>query len=148
MTPDDPTGRMARECVAVRARMLARYVSGVCDAGLRGTGLRVGQVNLLAAVGHAGPLTPTALAAALVLDKSTLSRDVAPLLAGRLLRKRPGPDARSHTLELTAAGRRKLLAVLPAWEAAQADLRAALGADNLPALFAAAGRLAADGPAG
>ena len=141
MNPDDPAAHIARHCVAVRVRLLARYVTGVCDAGLRGTGLRVGQVNILVAAGHAGPLTPTALAAALVMDKSTLSRDVAPLLARRLLRKTPGPDGRSHTLELTASGRKKLAALLPAWQAAQDELLRRLGDANLAGVFAAADRL-------
>jgi len=72
--------QMARECIAVRTRLLNRLVTGVCDAGLRPFGVRVAQVNILCAVANSGPITPTDLAAALVLDKSTLSRDMAKVL--------------------------------------------------------------------
>lgn len=137
----DPVTEIADGCIAVRVRLLNRLVSGVCDAGLRGHGLSVAQVNILVAVGHSGPLTPSEVAAALVMDKSTLSRDVGPLLKKGWLRKAAGPDRRSHTLELTAAGREKLAAILPAWRAAQRELRERLGPDNLAGLFAAVDRV-------
>ena len=76
MRAADPIREIAEGCIAVRVRLLNRLVSGVCDAGLRGHGVSVAQVNILVAVGQAGPLTPTRLAARLVMDRSTLSRDV------------------------------------------------------------------------
>lgn len=141
MSASDPVREIAEKCIAVRVRVLNRLVTGVCDAGLRGHGITVAQVNILVAVGHAGPLTPTALSAALVMDKSTLSRDVAALLANKWLRKAPGADKRSHTLELTPAGRDKLAAITPAWRAAQAELSERLGAANLDGVFAAVERV-------
>ncbi|MBY0459093.1 MAG: MarR family transcriptional regulator [Gemmataceae bacterium] len=141
MAKRDPVREIAENCIAVRVRMLNRVVTGVCDAGLREHGISVAQVNLLVAVGHAGPLTPTDLAAALVLDKSTLSRDVTALLGNGWLRKTAGDDKRRHTLELTEAGRDQLVSLLPAWRAAQAELRQRRGAEALAGLFAGADRV-------
>lgn len=141
MPTRDPVREIAEGCIAVRVRLLARMVNGVCDAGLRGHGITVAQMNILVAVGHAGPLKPTDVAAALVMDKSTLSRDVVALLDAGWLRKSDGDDKRSHRLELTAAGRDKLASLIPAWRAGQAELRKRLGADNLAGLFAAAERV-------
>jgi DNA-binding MarR family transcriptional regulator len=141
----DPVNEIACECIAVRVRLLARLVTGVCDAGLRRHGLRVAQVNILVAAGHSGPIAPTELAAFLVMDKSTLSRDVASLLRRGLLRKVEGDDRRSHQLELTAAGREKVAAILPAWRATQAALREQLGTENLAGLFGAVERVWAKG---
>jgi DNA-binding MarR family transcriptional regulator len=132
---------IAGECVAVRVRLLNRLVTGIYDAALRPHGLGVGQSNVLGAVGFAGPLTPTALARVLVMDKSTLTRDVRPLLAKGWLRKGPGPDKRSHTLELTAAGRAKLAATVPAWRAAQAEVRQVLGDAAVAGVFAGVERV-------
>lgn len=137
----DPVAEIARECIAVRVRLLNRLVSGVCDAGLRGHDVTVAQLNILVAVGHAGPATPTEVAAGLVMDKSTLSRDVAVLLARGWLRKASGGDRRSHKLELTPAGRAKVASVVPVWRAAQAELRERLGSENLGGVFAAADRV-------
>jgi DNA-binding MarR family transcriptional regulator len=145
MPARDPIDEMAKGCIAVRVRLLNRLVSGVCDAGLRGHGISVAQMNILVAVGHAGPLKPTDVAAALVMDKSTLSRDVVVLLDSGWLRRGGGDDKRSHTLELTPAGREKLTSLLPVWRAGQAELRKRLGAENLAGLFAAVDRVWAEG---
>jgi DNA-binding MarR family transcriptional regulator len=140
----DPVTEMAEGCIAVRVRLLNRLVTAVCDAGLRGHGASVAQVNVLVAVGHSGPLSPTDLAAALVMDKSTLSRDAAPLLKYGWLRKVPGADKRSHQLELTPAGRAKVASLLPAWRAAQKALKERLGDVYLAGVFAIADRVWAE----
>ncbi|HVL14896.1 MAG TPA: MarR family winged helix-turn-helix transcriptional regulator [Gemmata sp.] len=141
MAARDPVREIAEGCIAVRVRLLNRLVTGVCDAGLRGHDVSVAQVNILVAVGHSGPHTPSEVAARLVMDRSTLSRDVEALLAKGWLRRLPGADRRSHQLELTPAGREKVASILPAWRAGQAELRKALGADNLGGVFAAADRV-------
>ncbi len=144
MAKPDPVSEIAEGCIAVRVRLLNRLVTAVCDAGLRGHGVSVAQVNVLVAVGHSGPVAPTELAGALVMDKSTLSRDVAPLLKAGWLKKAPGTDKRSHKLELTPAGREKVAALLPAWRAAQKALRERLGDVYLAGVFAIADRVWAE----
>ncbi|MCI0704476.1 MAG: MarR family winged helix-turn-helix transcriptional regulator [Planctomycetia bacterium] len=144
MVARDAVREIAQGCIAVRVRLLNRLVSGICDAGLREHGVNVAQVNILVAVGHSGPLTPSEVAATLVMDKSTLSRDVEALLANDWLRKIAGNDKRSHKLELTAAGREKVASILPVWREAQTELRKRLGAKNLTGLFAAAERIWAE----
>jgi DNA-binding MarR family transcriptional regulator len=124
---------MARECVAVRTRLLNRLVTGVCDAGLRPYGVRVAQVNILCAIANSGPLTPTDLAAVLVLEKSTLSRDMAKLLEKGWVETQPGDDARSHRLAATPAGVAFLEGIHPVWSEAQKQLVKRLG----PVLVAA-----------
>lgn len=119
--------QMARECVAVRLRLLNRLVTGVCDDGLRPFGVRVAQVNVLCAVANSGPVTPTDLAAALVMDKSTLSRDVDKLIDKGWVETTAGEDARSHTLSATAAGVQFLESVHPVWAKAQKQLAERLG---------------------
>jgi DNA-binding MarR family transcriptional regulator len=119
---------MARECIAVRTRLLNRLVTGVCDAGLRPHGVRVAQVNILCAIANSGPLTPTDLAAALVLDKSTLSRDMTKLLEKGWVETQPGEDARSHLLVATPEGIAFLEQIHPIWADAQKRLAKRLGA--------------------
>lgn len=127
MTVPAKVRRMARECVAVRVRLLNRLVTGVCDDGLRPFGVRVAQVNVLCAVANSGPVTPTDLAAVLVMDKSTLSRDVAKLIERGWVETTAEGDARSHTLTATAAGVAFLEEIHPLWLAAQKQLTERLG---------------------
>jgi DNA-binding MarR family transcriptional regulator len=131
---------MARECVAVRARLLNRLVTGVCDAGLRPFGVKVATVNVLCAIANSGPITPTDLAAALVLDKSTLSRDMAKLLEKGWAETQPGDDARSHLLAATPAGIAFLERIHPVWADAQKRLVKRLG----PVLVAAMNETVSD----
>lgn len=125
--------QMARECIAVRTRLLNRLVTGVCDAGLRPFGVRVAQVNILCAIANSGPVTPTDLATALVLDKSTLSRDMAKLLERGWVETQSGEDARSHLLVATPAGVAFLESIHPIWAESQKRLVKRLG----PVLVAA-----------
>jgi DNA-binding MarR family transcriptional regulator len=124
---------MARECIAVRTRLLNRLVTGVCDAGLRPFGVKVASVNVLCAIANSGPITPTDLAAALVMDKSTLSRDMAKLLKKGWVQVQPGEDARSHQVVATADGVAFLERIHPIWADAQKRLVRQLG----PVLVAA-----------
>jgi DNA-binding MarR family transcriptional regulator len=118
---------MARECLAMRVRLLNRVVSGLCDDGLRPHGVRVGQVNILVALANGGPLTPTAVGKVLVMDKSTVSRDVDHLRRNGWVEPTPGADGRSHTLRVTDAGLALIEAIYPAWLDAQAELAKLLG---------------------
>lgn len=125
---------MAGECIAVRVRLLNRLITKLCDDGLRPFGVRVAQVNILVAVANAGPITPNELARRLVLDKSTLSRDADKLIASGWLRTADEEDGRSHTLAVTPAGLELLDRIYPAWEAAQKEIAAVLGADGVGAI--------------
>lgn len=133
--------QMARECVAVRVRLLNRLVTGVCDAGLRPFGVRVAQVNILCAVAAGGPVAPTELARRLVLDKSTLSRDADKLIASGWLAATAGDDGRSHTLSVTADGLKLLERIHPAWAAAQKEIAGMIGGDGVAAVSDTVDRL-------
>lgn len=136
--------QMARECLAVRVRLLNRLVTAACDEELRPHGVRVAQVNVLCAVANAGPVTPTDLAATLVMDKSTLSRDVEKLIARGWVETAAGDDARSHTLTATAAGVAFLEEIHPHWLKTQKRLAAQLGPVFVASLSATVDQIWAD----
>src|SRR3954463_10177645 len=71
-----PAEVIARDCIAVRVRALNRAVTALYDDALRPHGLRVGQLNLLVAVARMGTARPGDLCRVLLMEKSTLSRDV------------------------------------------------------------------------
>jgi DNA-binding MarR family transcriptional regulator len=126
--------QIGRECIAVRVRLLNRLVTQECDEGLRPFGVRVALVNVLVAVAVSGPVTPTVLARRLVMDKSTLSRDVEKMLEKGWLETVPSEDGRSHTLRATEAGLAFLEEIHPAWAAAQKRLADRLGTELLSSL--------------
>jgi DNA-binding MarR family transcriptional regulator len=67
------------------------------------------------------------LSAALGMDRTTLTRNVAPLRRRSLLRIGPGRDQRTRSVELTAKGHEVLAEVYPLWKRAQRGMIDRLG---------------------
>lgn len=119
--------RVARDCTASSLRRAARAVSSLYDERLRAVGLRGTQFSLLVAVALAGEPPVTMLAERLGLDRTTLTRNLAPLIRDRLIEHAKSDDRRVHRVKLTAKGRRVLEQALPLWDEAQAEIAGALG---------------------
>ncbi len=125
---------MARECIAVRVRLVNRLVTAHCEDKLRPHGLHVAQVNLLCAMAAMGPVQPSVLAERMFLEKSTLSRDLQVLLGQGYVQRDGGKDARSQILTITPQGIAKLEAIMPLWTEAQRELTKQLGTTFVSAL--------------
>ena len=67
------------ECNCFAVRAAARHVSQCYDRFLAPTGLRTTQYSILARLKRKGPLTINALAEAMVMDRTTLGRNIQPL---------------------------------------------------------------------
>ena len=72
---------IARNCIAVRLRLLNRVVTNLYDDALRPLGLKVSQLNILIVTARLGLARPAQVCEILQLDTSTLSRSVKPLQA-------------------------------------------------------------------
>lgn len=125
---------IARRCVAVRLRQLTRVVTKLYNDALRPFGLTISQMNILVAISCVGAAAQGEIARALLLEKSTLSRDLERMRDRGWVTAAAGDDARTSVLGLTAAGRRLLRRVVPAWESAQAKALALLGDAEATAL--------------
>ena len=66
-------------CNSLALRQAARHVTQFYDQFLAPSGLRSTQYSILARLQRRGPMTINALAAALVMDRTTLSRNILPL---------------------------------------------------------------------
>src|SRR5262245_27294912 len=67
---------IARNCIAVRLRLLNRVVTNLYDEALRPLGLKVSQLNILIVTARLGLARPAQVCDLLHLDASTLSRNV------------------------------------------------------------------------
>ena len=63
----------------------------------------------------------------LATDRTTLTRNLRPLLQGGLIERAPSGDKRRHELLATPAGRALFKRALPLWSAAEQEVRAAMG---------------------
>jgi DNA-binding MarR family transcriptional regulator len=132
---------IARNCIAVRLRLLNRVVTNLYDDALRPLGLKVSQLNILVVAAKLGLARPAKVCDLLQLDTSTLSRNVERMRAHGWVEAVPGEDARTQPFRLTAQGRRLLERAVPAWEEAQQRAGELLGQDGLALLSKAARKL-------
>jgi DNA-binding MarR family transcriptional regulator len=140
--PISAAERISRECLGMPLRMLHRAVSAVYDDALGGHGVGIAQLNLLVAVERLGETaTPSLISRVLMLEKSSVSREVDRLVERGWMSRSTRADGRSQLLAITAQGRRMIDAVLPSWEAAQTRVRALLGEEGADQLFSMAKRL-------
>ena len=132
---------IARDCLAVRVRVLSRVVTHLYDNALRPIGLKVSQLNILVVTGRLGLARPAAVCELLHLDTSTLSRNVERMRAKGWLEAVPGEDARTQPFRLTVKGKRLLERAIPAWEAAQHQAGEFLGREGIALLTRTASKL-------
>lgn len=135
--------QMERECLARQAAMTARAVGRVYAATLRPLGLPPTQVHLLGALTIYPDAGMAELSDILLLDRSTLVRNLKLLERDGLIVSSRPPGSRTKRFALTAAGTAKFEAAQPLWRAAHDQLVEALGADGLAEACAALERLRA-----
>jgi DNA-binding MarR family transcriptional regulator len=122
---------IAKECIAVRVRVLNRVVTSLFDDALRPLGLRVSQMNILVAAALIEPAQPARLCKVLHLDPSTLSRNVERMKQRGLVETVPGEDDRTHRIVVLPEGFRVLEEAYPLWMEAQARVADLLGAQEV-----------------
>ncbi len=146
--PDLPDlTEIERECLCLQARKTPRTVTQWYDACLQPSGLRSTQFSLLVAIALAQTVPLTRLAAALMLDRTTLTTNLKPLEAQGLLVIERGDDRRTRLIRLTDRGHQRLQQALPYWRKAQEQMRARLGQSQWDALRADLQNLTAQVPA-
>ena len=117
------------DCNCFVVRSAARHVTQLYDQFLAPVGLHVTQFSILAKLKWLGPTTINALAKEMVMDRTTLGRNVLPLERDGLIKiEASATDGRAKQLHLTKAGEKRLLAGREAWTQAQARFDDRFGA--------------------
>lgn len=125
---DDPG---VSTCTALRLRKAARRVSLIYDRHLEPYALSITQFGLLAQIERLDGIGIGELAGRLIMDPTTLTRNLRPLQQRKLLVLVPDPsDRRQRCLHLTEAGRTALAEARPAWSKAQRQIDRAFGAGD------------------
>src|SRR5271170_6761404 len=109
-------------CHCAVLRKASRHVSQVYDTALAPTGLKTTQFSLLAAIdrGEDALTSMRELAEVMVMDRSTLGRNLRPLEKQTFIRITSNKDdARSRHVQLTHKGRSKLEEARALWRGMQ-----------------------------
>ena len=117
-------------CTCFRLRRAARQVSQIYDRELAAVDLSLNEYSILR---HAESETRLLgeLADALGMERTTLTRNLKPLLEAGWLKENRGEDARQRIISITASGRRRLASARPYWQRAQAHIDSRFGSAKI-----------------
>jgi len=115
------------KCTCGNLRKAARVVTQRYEAALQPTGLKATQFTLLATLANRGDLPLTHLAEVLGMDRTTLTRNLKPLVGKGLVSVENAQDQRVRQIKLTAKGSKAFKNALPHWEAVQSKIVSGLG---------------------
>jgi DNA-binding MarR family transcriptional regulator len=132
-------------CNCLALRQATRHVTQFYDQFLAPSGLRATQYSILARLQRRGPMTINALAAELVMDRTTLGRNILPLQRDGLIAAGPGKsDRRRKELRLTRVGMARFRAGQKCWTEAQAQFETSFGVKRARELRALLHEVATD----
>ncbi len=132
---DQFTTSEARRCACATIRRTDRVLTQFYDEILAPSGLYVTQFTTLATLAEAAPVTINRLAELLVMDRTTLSRNLELLTKQHLVRIEEGQDRRIRLVFLTQEGEQALRRAWPLWQEAQARIERGLGRERFEGLL-------------
>jgi DNA-binding MarR family transcriptional regulator len=122
-------------CTCFKLRRLTRRVTAVYDRALAPAGIRVTQYSVLAQVRRLRGVSMSDLADALDMDRTTLTRNLKPLLDAGWVEVRPSAeDARVRVVHITALGETQFQGARTYWRRAQAEVNTTVGSEDLNVL--------------
>jgi DNA-binding MarR family transcriptional regulator len=119
MNPDPIDFSACRECACSAARRASREITRFFDEAMRGAGIRTTQFSVLATLVQTGPIASTRLAEVLGLERTTLTRNLRPLMRDGLVSSEYGLDRRVHKVAITRRGEEAARRAFPYWKTAQ-----------------------------
>ncbi len=120
-------------CTCFALRKLTRTVTRLYDQQLAAVNLKTTQYSLLKWAA-AESLPVVELAARMSTERTTLTRNLKPLIDAGWIELKPGPDSRQRIVTITAAGRDTVKAARQAWRRAQSELERTLGMETVRSL--------------
>ena len=124
--PDVPN-LVLQECACATLRKTSRTITRLYDDALKPSGLLATQYMVLVAVQKEHPATIGQLAEAMVMDRTTLTRNLKPLEKSGLIVSGKGEDQRMHVISLTLKGKTVLEKTFPLWRRVQTHVATTLG---------------------
>ncbi len=124
-----------QRCSCFNLRRATRAVTQHFDHILEPSGVRSTQFTLLVSLASVSAKTLTEMANSLVMDRTTLTRNLKPLEKLGLIETMTPRDKRSKAYALSPKGREILAKGLPMWEGAQLKLESLYGSEHYSKLL-------------
>lgn len=114
-------------CTLNHLRKVTRLVGKINDAALAPVELKSTQFSLLVTIMKCGNIPLSRLAQILVLERTTLTRNLKPLMVKGYIEAKTEKDKRVRIISISEEGIKIIELATPLWEAAQLSLVGKLG---------------------
>ena len=122
------------ECACGDLRKATRAVTRMYEDFLRDEGLNITQFSLLSVIRAGKELSVSTLGRDMGLDRTSITRALAPMERDGLIHSRPGADKRIRIVSVTNKGRKLVEDAAPKWRQAQEALMQTIGEDRWRAM--------------
>ena len=122
------------ECACDDLRKATRTVTRMYEDFLRDKGLNITQFSLLSVIRAGKELSVSTLGRDMGLDRTSITRALAPMERDGLIHSRPGADKRIRIVSVTNKGRKLVEDAAPKWRQAQEALMQTIGEDRWRAM--------------
>ncbi len=117
-------------CTCFKLRKLTRAVSRLYDQQLAAVGLKTTQYSVLVNAARAA-LPVAELADRLGMERTTLTRNLKPLVDAGWIELKAGADSRQRIVTITSEGRAKVKQAYVVWRSAQDAFEQLMGRDTV-----------------
>ncbi len=142
MTCKDKTYRQLTICSCNLVRRSARKITQFYERNLREAGIKPTQFSILAALANTGPVPLTQLADRLLLERTSLTRNLNVLERHGWVKLKAGEeDLRQRVVSLSEKGYAKVDQAIPYWQKSQKAIADELGWEAMNGLKTILGEL-------
>jgi DNA-binding MarR family transcriptional regulator len=133
-------------CNCMNIRRAARAVTQFYDDAVKSCGLSVAQLSLLRHLEMSKMITISELAKVMRIDRTTLNRNMKPMIKEGFINVSFGKDLRTREVVLTEKGKEAVVKGWVLWGEAQASMKEYMGEDDLAKLVQLLSKLEAIAP--
>ncbi len=135
MANKDNKYKQLTECSCNMFRESARKITQFYEGSLREVGIKPTQFSILAAIANTGPIQLTQLADRLLLERTSLTRNLNVLERNGWVQLQTGEeDLRQRVVSLSKKGYEQLDQAIPYWKKAQKAIVNKMGQDTITGL--------------
>jgi DNA-binding MarR family transcriptional regulator len=126
----EPDVARVKFCACGSLRRATRELTLYYDQILKPSGIHITQFTFLVNLAREGALNVSKLATLLVMDQTTVTRNLSQLEEAGLIERIAGSDKRSRIVTLSGKGQQALAVAIPLWEQAQAGIIEGMGQER------------------
>lgn len=126
-----PDPKKLTPCHCINMRRVANHITEYYNRAIVSCGLTVSQFSVLWNLDFLEQSNTTVLAERVGVDRSTLARNLKPLLTGAFIEDTAIAGQRDRVLKVTPKGKMALEIGIPLWKAAQKEINGLIGPEKL-----------------